>query len=862
MSCPYLKGPGACFCLFNGMSMRLSDKILLTIVSTFAGLTLLLWFISNSVFLGSFERIEKDSAIRNVERALSALEAETGALAALNVDWASWDETYAFMNDRNPGYVKSTLNDETLAKQRLNFVVYLDSSGRVVYEKGLDIISGLAVPVPDGVRAHLKPGMNLLRHDTEDSGHEGVIVLKEGPALVVSRPVLTSEGKGPMRGSLVMGRFLGSDEVELLARTVHMDLSLSTDDPRQWPPPEAEMVHGGALGASPHEHDVSLQWLSDDWMEGVGLVRDIYGAPAFALKIRLPRAIVKQGRASISYFIAYMIAGALMAALMTMITIRTNIINRLVALGDGLGDVGRTGNLAKRVSISGNDELTALSSGVNRMLEDLESLEGGRRAAEERLRAAHDELEQRVHARTQDLVAANISLKDEIAERRRMEGLIKEMAYHDYLTGLPNRQLLMDRLEQAISRGNWRPTIIGVMFMDIDRFKTVNDTLGHTHGDELIRALAKRVLESLRDGDTVARIGGDEFTILLQDLGRAEDISLVAEKILAAVRLPVSIGGHDLHVTASAGIALHPADGFDAVALLRNADVAMYHAKSKGGDTFAMYVPAMSAKAMEMLTIGDRLRSAIANDEFVLYYQPQIDLKTGVVTGSEALIRWMDPEKGLIGPSSFIPLAEEAGLIVSIDDWTFARACAQTKKMQDAGFPEMEVSVNVSARAFSDKGFVNKVASVLEASGLPAGSLFLEITESLLMQNIIEGAGVMKRLRALGVRFSIDDFGTGYSSLGYLKGLPISQIKIDRSFVMDIPEDNDDMLIVSAIVSLAQSLRLEVVAEGVETSGQREYLEGLGCDKMQGFLFSKPLPYDDYMQMLRTFRAKTSSRPH
>lgn len=846
--------------------MKLSDKILLTIVLTFAGLVLLLWFVSNSVLLGSFERIEKDGAIRNVERAISALEAETGALAALNVDWASWDETYAFMNDRNTGYVRSTLNDETLVKQRLNFISYIDMSGRVVYEKGLDLVSGRVMPVPEGVRAHLQPGMNLLRHDTQESGHEGVIVLKEGPALVVSHPVLTSEGKGPMRGSLVMGRFIDSAEVGLLAQTVHMDLSMSTEVPRQGPPPEAELAdeaaYGAAHGISLSDHDVSLLKLSDDWMEGVGLVRDIYGAPAFALKVRMPRAIVKQGRASISYFIAYMIAGALMAALATMITIRTNIIKRFVALGDGLVDVGRTGNLAKRVSISGNDELTALSSGVNRMLEDLESLEGGRRAAEERLRAAHDELEQRVHERTQDLVAANISLKDEIAERRRMEGLIKDMAYHDYLTGLPNRQLLMDRLEQAISRGNWRPTIIGVMFMDIDRFKTVNDTLGHTHGDELIRVLSKRVLGSLRDGDTVARIGGDEFTILLQDLGRVEDISLVAEKILAAVRLPVSIGGHNLHATASAGIALHPADGADAITLLRNADVAMYHAKSKGGDSFAMYVPAMSAKAMEMLTIGNRLRSAIANDEFVLYYQPQIDMKTGIVTGSEALIRWMDPEKGLVAPSCFIPLAEEAGLIVPIDDWTFARACAQTKKMQDAGFPEMEVSVNVSARAFSDKGFVKKVASVLEVSGLPAESLILEITESILMQNIIEGAGVMKRLRSLGVRFSIDDFGTGYSSLGYLKGLPISQIKIDRSFVMDIPADNDDMLIVSAIVSLAQSLRLEVVAEGVETSEQREYLEGLRCDKMQGFLFSKPLPYDDYMQMLRAFRAKTSSRPH
>ncbi len=834
--------------------MKLSDKILVTIVLTFAGLVLLLWFVSNSVFLGSFERIEKDGAIRNVERAISALEAETAALAALNVDWASWDETYAFMNDRNTGYVKSTLNDETLVKQRLNFIVYLDRSGNVVYEKGLDIISGRSIPVPDGVRAHLKPGMNLLRHDTEDSGHEGVIVPKEGPMLVVSHPVLTSEGKGPMRGSLVMGRFLDTGEVRLLAQTVHMDLSMSTDDLQAWPPPEAEpadmAAHGTAQGASLHDNDAALLRLSDDLLEGVGLVRDIYGAPALALKVRMHRAIVKQGRTSISYFIAYMIAGALMAALATMITIRTNIIKRLVSLGDSIGDVGRTGNLSRRVPISGNDEIAELTAGVNMMLGDLESLEAGRKAAEERLRAAHDELEERVHERTEDLVAANISLKDEIAERRRMESLIKEMAYHDYLTGLPNRQLLMDRLEQAISRGNWRTTITGVMFMDIDRFKTVNDTLGHAHGDELIKMLAERVSGALREGDTIARIGGDEFTILLLDIGRVEDIPLVAEKILAAIREPVSIGGHNLHATASAGIALHPADGTDAMTLLRNADVAMYHAKSKGGNVFAMYDPAMSEKAMEMLTIGNRLRSALEKDEFVLYYQPQVDLKTGQITGSEALIRWRDPEKGLIAPSNFIPLAEETGQIIDIDDWTLERACLQTKKMHDIGFPEMEVSVNVSARSFSGKGFACRVAELLGLTGLPAQSLILEVTESILMSNIVEGAGVMKSLRALGVKFSIDDFGTGYSSLGYLKGLPISQIKIDRSFVMDIPADNDDMLIVSAIISLAQSLRLEVVAEGVETSGQREYLEGLGCDKMQGYLFSKPLPYDDYRGLL------------
>lgn len=814
--------------------MKLTGKIILAVALTFVFFSIALYGLSQSIFLGGYENLERDDTARNVSRAVSAFQADLNNISALNVDWASWDDTYDFMVSRNRAYIASTLNDETLAKQRLNLVVYLDSAGRTVFAKAFQYIAMKESPLPPGMAGHLSNGSPLVK--PKDEGVSGVVVLKDGLLMTTAHPILTSEGKGPSRGTLIMGRFLDAEEISYLSNTIHMPLSLL--------PPAKELIARAGLD------DIEVRTVDSGTVEGFGVVKDIYGAPAGIFRIELPRAIYNQGKAGVTYFILYLMAAALVAAIAIMMVFERKVLSKLKSLGGTVAGIGVTGDLASRVPSVGNDEITDLTREINRMLGSLEKMDSERREAQDKLKEANDELEERVAERTADLSDANLALKDEIAERTRMENVIKEMAYRDNLTGLPNRSLFMDRLTQVLTRGTRHRTIAGVLFMDLDRFKVINDTLGHTTGDELIRIISVELQKLLRSGDTVARMGGDEFTILLQDLSRPEDVTVVVEKLLGAFKKPITLAGQEVFVSFSIGVSMYPEDGADPATLLKNADIAMYHAKSKGGNNCQMYNSGMAEKAFERLTIGNKLRAALERHEFVLYYQPQVDLKTMRICGAEALIRWQDPEKGLVMPGSFIPIAEETGIIVPMGEWGLFRACEENKELQSQGFADLSVAVNVSARMFTNEGFVSMVKGVLKDTGLEARYLKLEITESILMTNLAHAMEIMREFRGMGVQFAIDDFGTGYSSLGYLKTLPLNQLKIDRSFVRDISTDLDDRLIVTAIIKLAQSLKLEVLAEGVETEDQLEFLSGLQCDKIQGYLFSKPLPKESFRALL------------
>ena len=440
----------------------------------------------------------------------------------------------------------------------------------------------------------------------------------------------------------------------------------------------------------------------------------------------------------------------------------------------------------------------------------------------------------------------------DITERKHAESQIASLAYHDTLTGLPNRLLFSDRLEQAILQGQRRTWRLGVLFLDLDRFKVINDSLGHGVGDRLLQALARRIASTLRSEDTVARLGGDEFTLLLPNVGRVEDVTLVAEKLLEAVRRPVRIDNSELFVTASIGISLFPDDGDDPDVLVKNADTAMYRAKELGRDNYQMYAPAMNATAVERLALETSFRRALSRDELLLYYQPILDLATGEPIGVEALLRWNRPGVGLFSPLDFIPMAEATGLILPIGPWLLKTACNQVKRWHQTIRPGLRLAMNLSARQFQQPDVAASVQRALRAADFPTDCLDLEITESWAMQNADAAILTMRELKALGISLSIDDFGIGYSSLSYLKRFPIDKLKIDRSFIKDIPSDPDDTAIVAAVLALAQSLKLKVVAEGVETEEQREFLTGLGCDQAQGFLFGRPLPAEECERLLRS----------
>ena len=437
-------------------------------------------------------------------------------------------------------------------------------------------------------------------------------------------------------------------------------------------------------------------------------------------------------------------------------------------------------------------------------------------------------------------------------ERKRAEDRIHFMASHDALTGLPNRTLLRDRLSQAILHAQRYDRWVTVTFIDLDNFKIVNDSLGHSAGDELLKTVARRMVDCVRATDTVVRLGGDEFVVLFLDQPKSDDgISAIIQKLRAAIAEPVFFQGHEFRVTSSMGIAKYPDDGMDADSLIANADAAMYRAKEIGRDRFQFYTQELNIKVHEKFLLHEELRGALARSEFVLFYQPQVDLRSGGVFAVEALIRWKHPTLGMVQPAAFIPIAEETGLIVPIGDWVLREACRQSKAWQDAGLPRLSVCVNVSARQFRERNLVARVVEALKDSGLSARYLELELTESLIMQDVDLAISTMKELQGLGVQLSIDDFGTGYSSLSALRAFPVTRLKIDKSFIDHLSSNESDRAIASAVISLGQKLSLRVIAEGVETDEQVAFLRDNNCDEIQGYHFSKPIPAREVEELLK-----------
>jgi diguanylate cyclase (GGDEF)-like protein len=431
------------------------------------------------------------------------------------------------------------------------------------------------------------------------------------------------------------------------------------------------------------------------------------------------------------------------------------------------------------------------------------------------------------------------------------EAHLDYLAHIDSVTGLANRHAFNDRLAFALTKVDELGGSVGLLLLDLDNFKIVNDTLGHHSGDELLRQVAQRLVECLRSGQVICRIGGDEFAIILDSSSYA-DGAAIAERILAALGAPFEVGSHEIYVTASIGISRYPDDGRDLDTLIRNTDTAMYQAKGKGKNAYERFHPELNQRVQKRLAVETSLRKALERGELMLYYQPQVSLRDGRLVGLEALLRWNHPELGLVSPAEFIPVAEDSGLIVPIGRWVLRAACLQVAAWRDAGLGTVNVSVNLSARQTRDSHLVHDILDALRAAGMPPGQLELEITESVLMDNVHANVDLLHRLQTEGIRLSIDDFGTGYSSMAYLKRFPIDQVKIDRTFVRDIPGDGDDEAITTAIIAMAHSLGLSVVAEGVETAQQLEFLRNAGCDIMQGYYFAEPRPAAQVEAFLRS----------
>jgi diguanylate cyclase (GGDEF)-like protein/PAS domain S-box-containing protein len=463
-----------------------------------------------------------------------------------------------------------------------------------------------------------------------------------------------------------------------------------------------------------------------------------------------------------------------------------------------------------------------------------------------------------IHNREGHAVGTVIVFRD-VSAARTAALTIAHAAQHDVLTGLPNRLLLNDRIDQAIILARASAMQMAVLFLDLDGFKYINDSLGHSIGDKLLQSIAVRLVNCVRNTDTVSRQGGDEFVVLLSEVKQPHAAAAIAAKILKEIAKPHSIDRHELHVTASIGVSAYPEDGTNAETLIKNADTAMYQAKESGRQAFRFFTPAMNTRAVERQSIEASLRRALERDEFMLHYQPKICLKTGAIVGAEALIRWAHPVRGMVPPAQFIPIAEDCGLIVPIGKWVMRQACEQARIWVDAGYPAIGIAVNVSAAELKEEGFLDDLLAILELTRLDPGLLELELTESVLMRRVDSTVTILRTLRERGVQVAVDDFGTGYSSLSYLRIFPLDVLKIDQSFVRQIATNGSDAAIVTAVIGMAQTLKLRVVAEGVETRAELDFLRAHQCDEAQGYYFSKPIPADRFMGLLRHGWAKTAA---
>jgi diguanylate cyclase (GGDEF)-like protein/PAS domain S-box-containing protein len=455
-----------------------------------------------------------------------------------------------------------------------------------------------------------------------------------------------------------------------------------------------------------------------------------------------------------------------------------------------------------------------------------------------------------IHDREGQVTGAVIVFRD-VSAARAMALQMTHLAQHDFLTGLPNR-MLNDRVSQAIALAPRHQKKVAVLFLDLDGFKYINDSLGHPTGDKLLQSIAKRLVNCVRRSDTVSRQGGDEFVVLLSEVERPEDPAIAARRLLQAVAEPHSIDQHDLHVTTSIGLSVYPNDGLDAETLIKNADTAMYQAKENGRQGYQFFKPAMNIRAVERQSIEESLRRALERQEFALHYQPKINLSTGEIAGAEALLRWTHPVRGPVSPAQFIPVAEDCGLIQPIGNWVLREACQQARVWLEAGLPLETMAVNISAVQLRDENFLDRIFAILRDTALDPKFLELELTESVLMKHAESTESILKTLRSRGVQIAVDDFGTGYSSLSYLRKFPIDALKIDQSFVRQITTAPDETTIVTAMISMGRSLKLRVVAEGVETQAEMAFLQAHQCDQAQGYYFSRPVPAQQFARLLRT----------
>lgn len=812
-------------------------KTLKVLALLFLGLIVTVYFLLGTVMSNTIRQLEEKDVKVQIELVQNTIVYNLKALSQMALDWGLWDDSYQFMQDRNSAYIAANMTNTSFANIGVDFVIYVDNTGREFYHGERDSVNRLIKPLNDDFIENFN-GSPVLKNTDPQYRLQGLILLDKGPALIASSPILPSNGEGPVLGNIIMGTYLHAEAVQALSARLQTNIQIQRLD-------EFDSAQRELFAALSSADPIAVRLLNGERIAGYSVLTDINHNAALGLRVEKDRTIALLGQKGIQCTLLVLLAISCIFIICIIVFIERHLISRLLALSKDISGIGKKREFSNRLpKPPQEDELSIVALNINKMLDELEK-------SEQQIVEMNRELERKVEERTLNLAATNQSLEAEILTREKIEEQIKYIAYHDNLTNLPNRRFLKEQIHHAIALTKRTGKMLAVMFMDLDNFKLINDTMGHSAGDKMLIAVSDQLVASLRESDFIARIGGDEFVILIENLESLDVVHLVAKKIMEIFKEPIVINRQECFVSASIGVALYPEDGIDAEALIKNADIAMYKAKSNGKNQCVFCTPLMKTTILETMKLTNSLYYALERGEFELYYQPQINCQNFKISGMEALLRWNHPELGIILPNVFIPIAEQNGLIPAIGDWVLRTVCRQNKAWQDAGHPKIFISVNLSPRQFLNAKLPKEVAAILAETGLEAKYLELELSENITMKGSKYVQEVLLEFRAMGLHISIDHFGTEHASLSYLKNLPVDKIKIDMTFVHGVDIYKKDEAIIKAIIMLAKNMGFSVLAEGVETERQLAFLIEENCDAIQGNYCYKPMTAAEIEKILK-----------
>ena len=786
----------------------------------------MVYLILHTVMQDKINILEDKYIIENVERTKKEIFKEIEVLDTIVMDWAVWDNSYQFMIDKNPEYIKANLSEDTLNNLKINIMLFIDNKGNLVHGEGYDLQKKESVPIDEALLKYIKDH-SLLQNSDVKYRKSGIVTLNGKDLILLSIcPILTSAGEGPINGYIVLGANFTEKKIADIGEELSSEIKLTFLKDFEYDRKFFDLK----------DDKIQIDAVSDQKIIGRAFLDDIDGKHLLLLSIEKNRDINNIGEAGIKATLWLLLGLFFLFAIIITVILDRGILLRFQELSNDIRKIGEGKDLSVRLKRQNiDDELTDVSNEINGMLGALERSQLFLSKSESALKKSIEKLQ------------------DEVLEHQKTQEQIKYIAYHDTLTGLPNRNLLNELLVHSITLAERNNKCMAVLFLDIDGFKMINDSKGHGMGDQILQEVAERLLKTLRKSDVIARHGGDEFIVIIEELDNCSGVELIANKIINCFQEPFHLENQDYFLTTSVGVAVYPADGQTPDMLIKNADIAMYKAKENGKNQYLFCTPVMKDVANETMELSTNLYRAIEKNELELYYQPQLSCHNNQIMGVEALIRWRHPVMGLISPAKFIPIAEKTGLILPIGEWVLRTACQQNKKWQEQGLPKIRMGVNLSLRQFHNNDLLNLVESVLKETKLAPQYLELEITETIAMKEKSYIINTLNAFRQIGVSIAIDDFGTEYSSLSYLKHLPVDRLKVAMQFIRGIGIDHKDEALAKGIIVLAKSIGMNVIAEGVETKEQLEFLKNHNCDEIQGYYFFKPLAEAEMTKLLITY---------